>query len=156
MSEENKQQLDWDLVNFAQNLADEYINNPPSLDEIDSFMDEINRPEPIDEYYQRNKVDKKPEEAQIRWPKEDEQYTELDKNALRATKKAWYKQHVIVPKEIQKSRLKECEGCYHYQKGMKRCMQCGCFLVPKTALSMSFCPLQKWGQWDRDDTEVSE
>ena len=159
MSEKNDQQnIDQDLINFANDLAEEFINSNPSLDEIDSFADEINRPRPITSYYEDNKraKEEKPKDSQIRWPREEVQFTANAKKSLRATKKAWYKNHVLVPKDVQQERMKICEGCYHFQKGVKFCSSCGCFLVPKTALSMTFCPMHLWGQWDPDDTEVSE
>lgn len=47
--------------------------------------------------------------------------------------------------EVAKKRLKICEGCEFY-KITKQCEKCGCFMPAKTKLSISECPIGKWGK----------
>lgn len=49
-------------------------------------------------------------------------------------------------------RLKICESCPELRP-LKRCGQCGCFMVIKTRLKYARCPLGKWDaveQWSED------
>ena len=42
------------------------------------------------------------------------------------------------------SRLDICRSCDKYIKVTSTCKECGCFMVLKTKLKKSKCPLDKW------------
>jgi len=44
----------------------------------------------------------------------------------------------------QQRRYDMCQGCPSFDRMRKRCKECGCFMMNKTALRAAKCPLQKW------------
>ena len=49
---------------------------------------------------------------------------------------------VVAPEYIIRSRLEICKKCD--QKSGVRCLQCGCFISLKAAVSVAQCPKNKW------------
>jgi len=41
-------------------------------------------------------------------------------------------------------RMKICLQCEHFLKMIKQCKKCGCFMIIKTRLPNSTCPIGKW------------
>ena len=41
-------------------------------------------------------------------------------------------------------RMKICLQCEHFLKMTKQCKKCGCFMIIKTRLPNSTCPIDKW------------
>lgn len=50
----------------------------------------------------------------------------------------------VAENEIQKVRIEICKTCDNFFAPTKQCLKCGCFLLPKTALKKSKCPIDKW------------
>lgn len=50
----------------------------------------------------------------------------------------------LISKETYKQRMKVCLTCTSYEPKLKRCKECGCFLILKAALKITNCPLKKW------------
>lgn len=51
---------------------------------------------------------------------------------------------ILVDDENAKKRLEICKLCFFYDGNNYRCSKCGCFMIPKTKLKSSSCPIQKW------------
>jgi hypothetical protein len=52
---------------------------------------------------------------------------------------------ILTTKEIANTRKEVCNACEFLVKGaFDGCSKCGCFIVSKTALRNSSCPLNKW------------
>lgn len=49
-----------------------------------------------------------------------------------------------VSEEISSSRYNLCNQCPEFLNVTKQCKQCGCFMVLKTKMLESSCPLGKW------------
>lgn len=49
---------------------------------------------------------------------------------------------------IGKERMAICRSCDQFRKLTNQCAQCGCFMVAKTKLLSSECPLGKWTKVD--------
>jgi len=49
-----------------------------------------------------------------------------------------------VSDEISKKRYDVCQQCPELIDLTKQCKQCGCFMLLKTKLEVSKCPLGKW------------
>lgn len=47
-------------------------------------------------------------------------------------------------KELIEYRLNICNGCEWFNKKLKKCRQCGCFMNLKTTLRRASCPIGKW------------
>lgn len=56
-------------------------------------------------------------------------------------------------KEVAKKRLEICVDCDKYIPDSTQCSVCGCFMLLKTVLASSSCPLDKWGP---DVTKIKE
>jgi hypothetical protein len=50
-------------------------------------------------------------------------------------------------KEVAKERLECCKGCEDYNPVTTQCNQCGCFMLLKTLLMDSNCPINKWSAY---------
>lgn len=59
----------------------------------------------------------------------------------------------MVTKQVQDQRMASCKVCEHYTgkilgfikvKSLARCAQCGCFLLAKTQIKDSKCPIGEW------------
>lgn len=50
----------------------------------------------------------------------------------------------LISKKTYKQRMLVCLACPSYQASLKRCKECGCFLILKAALKTTSCPLNKW------------
>lgn len=50
----------------------------------------------------------------------------------------------VISKKRYKERMLVCLACPSYQASLKRCKECGCFLILKAALKTTNCPLNKW------------
>jgi hypothetical protein len=48
-------------------------------------------------------------------------------------------------KEEAKKRLDICKTCDKFNQTLFKCNECGCFMIAKTLLPFSECPLNKWG-----------
>ena len=49
-----------------------------------------------------------------------------------------------VSEEIKIKRLLICNTCDQFNKRLKTCKQCGCYMPAKTMFATSKCPLSKW------------
>jgi len=45
---------------------------------------------------------------------------------------------------VSDERLKICKACEHFIKTTTTCKKCGCFMIIKTKLVNSECPIGKW------------
>jgi hypothetical protein len=52
----------------------------------------------------------------------------------------------FISKELFKKRMKTCFNCPSYNKKLKQCKKCGCFLFIKAFLKTQECPLKKWDE----------
>lgn len=52
--------------------------------------------------------------------------------------------NAFVEKEISDKRMEICERCPELSAITKQCGQCSCFMLLKTKINISFCPLNKW------------
>jgi hypothetical protein len=46
--------------------------------------------------------------------------------------------------ELIESRLAICNTCPFFNKRLKKCTKCGCFMKLKTTLKKASCPIGKW------------
>ena len=53
-------------------------------------------------------------------------------------------QKIFVEQLEQQRRYDICQACPSFEHSRKRCRECGCFMMNKTALRASKCPLKKW------------
>lgn len=53
-------------------------------------------------------------------------------------------------KEMAKQRLEICSTCDKFNKDDTRCNECGCFMLVKTILPFSDCPLNKWRPYNEE------
>jgi hypothetical protein len=49
-----------------------------------------------------------------------------------------------VGEEIKLERLSICNSCEDFNKTIKTCKQCGCYMPAKSMLAASSCPSNKW------------
>lgn len=49
-----------------------------------------------------------------------------------------------VSEAVKLQRLKICNSCDDFNKKIKTCKQCGCYMPAKTMFVVSECPLSKW------------
>jgi hypothetical protein len=61
----------------------------------------------------------------------------------------------IAPTQVQDQRTQTCVSCDKFalmpiSKAMK-CIECGCFIRMKVALTNAECPLGKWGAYQPDN-----
>tara|TARA_R110002012_G_scaffold265653_2_gene449058 strand:- start:1248 stop:1442 length:195 start_codon:yes stop_codon:yes gene_type:complete len=49
-------------------------------------------------------------------------------------------------KKISSDRLKVCDKCDWFDKKLRRCTVCGCFMDAKTKIPSKKCPKGKWGK----------
>ena len=54
------------------------------------------------------------------------------------------KEEIAVTVELRAERLAICNVCPEFNKSIRQCKQCGCFMDAKTALKPAKCPLEKW------------
>ncbi len=57
---------------------------------------------------------------------------------------------LVVSDKVQNERMEICKSCEKYDESENRCMQCGCWLEPKTKFALDSCPLGKWKETDED------
>lgn len=50
-------------------------------------------------------------------------------------------------KEVATERLECCKKCDEYNPKTTQCNQCGCFMLLKSVLMDSTCPIGKWGKY---------
>ena len=65
-------------------------------------------------------------------------------------KKAMQGDALEVSAEIKNQRMEICQKCDKYDAEQVRCIECGCYLEIKTSFSLDSCPLEKWGESDKD------
>lgn len=53
-------------------------------------------------------------------------------------------------KEVATERLECCKGCEYYNVKTTQCKQCGCFMLLKSVLMDSTCPINKWGKYTHE------
>ena len=53
-------------------------------------------------------------------------------------------QNIFVDQFEQQRRYDMCQACPSFEHDRKRCRECGCFMMNKTALRAAKCPLKKW------------
>ena len=58
----------------------------------------------------------------------------------------WNKKFYTCSPTARKKRLEICSGCDEYNKFIKQCKICGCFMPAKVILGKSICPKNKWGE----------
>lgn len=51
---------------------------------------------------------------------------------------------VLSEDELKNERMKVCEACDHFKRGLKQCDLCGCFMELKTKFIKAECPIGKW------------
>ena len=51
---------------------------------------------------------------------------------------------LLVEKEVERSRLKECASCSAYLGITNQCRDCGCIVILKAKLNGAKCPRGKW------------
>jgi hypothetical protein len=51
---------------------------------------------------------------------------------------------IRVDENIREIRLNKCNSCEYLYKPTKNCQKCGCFVVAKTWLRDTSCPIKKW------------
>ena len=56
-------------------------------------------------------------------------------------------------KEEAKARLEICSTCEKFEASTTRCQECGCFMIAKTLLPFSDCPLGKWKSYEEKEEE---
>jgi hypothetical protein len=47
-------------------------------------------------------------------------------------------------RNLIEQRLDICNGCEYFNKRLRKCKQCGCFMHLKTTLRRAKCPMGKW------------
>ena len=53
-------------------------------------------------------------------------------------------QHLLVSRETYRDRLETCRDCSSFQKTLRMCKECGCFMPAKARAIDSDCPKNKW------------
>ena len=48
------------------------------------------------------------------------------------------------PEHFEVKRIKICQNCEHYKAFI--CSKCGCFMLLKTKIKQTWCPIGKWYQ----------
>lgn len=71
----------------------------------------------------------------------------LRKRVEEVTKNTAKKFITLVPDNISQERMNICVSCEHYWKLTSQCKKCGCFLIGKTKLPFSECPIKKWDRY---------
>jgi len=59
------------------------------------------------------------------------------------------------PSKIQQERLSICESCPFYRKKINQCKKCGCIMPQKVKLADASCPIDKWGHYVIEESDVS-
>lgn len=54
--------------------------------------------------------------------------------------------NVFASDQQRLERLSICESCDRYKSLTRQCKECGCFMILKTQIKASSCPLGKWGK----------
>jgi len=54
------------------------------------------------------------------------------------------KNKLIAPNEVHINRIEKCLDCNHFSPYLRRCKQCGCFMMLKSKLKLSKCPKGFW------------
>lgn len=49
-----------------------------------------------------------------------------------------------VSEEVKLYRLDVCNGCDYFNKTVKMCKQCGCYMPAKSMFASASCPEEKW------------
>lgn len=47
-------------------------------------------------------------------------------------------------KDLKEERLAICKACTHFNKQLRKCTKCGCFMDLKTTLERASCPVGMW------------
>ena len=53
-------------------------------------------------------------------------------------------QDIFASQFEQQRRYDICQACPSFEQSNKRCKECGCFMMNKTAFNSAKCPLKKW------------
>lgn len=53
-------------------------------------------------------------------------------------------ENFLTTREIYKSRLETCRKCESFQRTVKLCKECGCFMPAKARAKSSTCPKNNW------------
>lgn len=72
------------------------------------------------------------------------------KGLLEVGKELLSGEDISVPEEVSKERFKTCLKCPKLQHPLLTCSECGCFMKVKTKVSISECPLGKWGKYEKE------
>ncbi len=56
-------------------------------------------------------------------------------------------------KEEAKKRMEICATCDKFDSSTTRCKECGCFMIAKTLLPFSDCPLNKWSSYKEEEEQ---
>ena len=59
-------------------------------------------------------------------------------------------EHILVSKDVAKTRFEICNNCDKLINPVKVCKLCGCFVLAKITLAKSYCPQQKWMPAEQD------
>jgi hypothetical protein len=60
------------------------------------------------------------------------------------TDKYGFLKELLVMKGVYKIRLDTCRSCDSFQKHLRMCKECGCFMPAKARALNSTCPRNKW------------
>lgn len=67
---------------------------------------------------------------------------------------------LMVSDKVYAQRYKICEGCEHFLKRRKECLECGCYVPQKARVILDSCPLDKWTahreSWEDQIQKISE
>jgi len=86
----------------------------------------------------------------IEYPSLPEMGSNLAKFAFELLKKSMKGDALRVSEEVAAERLEICKSCEYYDPEQLRCKHCGCFLENKVRWALDSCPIDKWGQSDKD------
>ena len=54
-------------------------------------------------------------------------------------------------KEVAKQRMDICSTCEEFVPTTTQCQECGCFIIAKSLLPFSECPLKKWESYQEHE-----
>jgi hypothetical protein len=84
------------------------------------------------------------------YPSLFEQGKNLAEFSFELIKRALMSEALLVSDEVQSQRMQICTSCEKYDKLQDRCVECGCFIQPKTRYALDSCPLHKWKESNID------
>lgn len=71
-------------------------------------------------------------------------FGQILKDRLKKTKEGIYKATEFASQDLAQERYEICKSCEYFNVVSKTCKKCGCFMVAKTKLLNTSCPMNKW------------